>query len=74
MWLVNITCSEEAWKQNAIEFKAMTQKYQCEVITSKKMTDGTRIMAYKLEDVSDAENFQTECTNFAGFTSDFESL
>lgn len=74
MWLVNITCSEEAWKRNAIEFKAIAQKYQGEVITSKKTPDGTRIMAYKLEDVSDAESFQEECANFPGFASDFESL
>ncbi len=31
-------------------------------------------MAYKIEDVSDAEAFQEDCTKFAGFSSDFESL
>jgi hypothetical protein len=44
------------------------------VISSKKLPDGTRIMAYKIEDVSDAEEFQEKCANFPGFTSDFESL
>jgi hypothetical protein len=74
MWQVNITCSEEAWKRYATEFKAVAEKYECEVLTSKKKPDGTRIMAYKLTDVSDAEAFQEDCANFTGFTSDFESL
>ncbi len=74
MWRVNITCSEEAWKLKATEFKTLADKYQGNCITSKKMPDGTRFMAYKIEDVSDAESFQEECGNWAGFTSDFESL
>ena len=74
MWRVNITCSAEAWKQYGAAFKEMTAKYTCECISSKKMPDGTRIMAYKIEDVSDAEDFQAECGNFTGFISDFESL
>lgn len=74
MWRVNITCSGDAWKIHGAEFKTMAQNYQGEVISSKKLPDGTRIMAYKIEDVSDAEEFQEKCANFPGFTSDFESL
>ena len=74
MWRVNVTCSGDAWKQHGANFKSISDKYQGECISSKKMPDGTRIMAYKIEDVSDAEAFQEECTNFAGFTSDFEAL
>lgn len=74
MWRVNITCSGEAWKRYAVDFKAMANKYQGELIGSKKMPDETRIMSYKIEDVSDAEAFQEDCTKFTGFTSDFESL
>ncbi|MCC5647785.1 hypothetical protein LC607_33735 [Nostoc sp. CHAB 5824] len=74
MWKVNITCSGDAWKRYGTEFKAIAEKYQGELIGSKKMPDGTRIMSYKIEDVSDAESFQEDCTNFAGFTTDFESL
>ncbi|WP_414521278.1 hypothetical protein [Umezakia ovalisporum] len=48
--------------------------YQGECIASKKMPDGTRIMEYKIEDVSDAEAFQEECANLPGFTAEFESL
>ncbi|BAZ79445.1 MAG: hypothetical protein ACKO9I_11100 [Sphaerospermopsis kisseleviana] len=74
MWRVNITCSGDAWKIHGAEFKTMAQNYRGEVISSKKLPDGTRIMAYKIEDVSDAEEFQEKCANFPGFTSDFESL
>ena len=74
MWQVNITCSGDAWKIYGTEFKAIAEKYQGELIGSKKMPDGTRIMSYKIEDVSDAEAFQEDCANFAGFTTDFESL
>jgi hypothetical protein len=74
MWRVNITCSGDAWKRYAIDFKKTADKYQGELIGSKKMPDGTRIMAYKIEDVSDAEAFQEDCVNFMGFTADFESL
>lgn len=38
------------------------------------MPDGTRIMGYKIEDVSEAEAFQEECAKFVGFISDFEAL
>ncbi|MBW4612102.1 MAG: hypothetical protein KME21_02255 [Desmonostoc vinosum HA7617-LM4] len=74
MWQVNITCSGDAWKIYGSEFKAIADKYQGDCTSSKKMPDGTRIMTYKIEDVSDAEAFQEDCTHFAGFTADFESL
>jgi hypothetical protein len=74
MWRVNITCSDDAWKLYGINFKAIAEKYQGELIGSKKMPDGTRIMSYKIEDVSDAESFQEDCAKFAGFITDFESL
>ncbi|MBN3960569.1 hypothetical protein [Nostoc sp. NMS8] len=74
MWRVNITCSGDAWKLYGVDFKVIAEKYQGELIGSKKMPDGTRIMSYKIEDVSDAESFQEDCANFAGFTTDFESL
>ncbi|MFN6484854.1 MULTISPECIES: hypothetical protein [unclassified Nostoc] len=74
MWQVNITCSDDAWKLYGIDFKAIAEKYQGELISSKKMPDGRRIMSYKIEDVSDAEAFQEDCAKFAGFITDFESL
>lgn len=74
MWRINITCSGDAWKIHGAEFKTMAENYQSEVISSKKLPDGTRIMSYKIEDVSDAEEFSEQCTNFTGFTADFESL
>ncbi|AFZ58401.1 hypothetical protein H6G54_04560 [Anabaena cylindrica FACHB-243] len=74
MWKVNITCDEEAWKLYGVEFKALAGKYNGDLIGSKKMPNGIRIMGYKIEDVSEAEAFQEECAKFAGFTSDFESL
>ncbi|MEA5552854.1 hypothetical protein VB713_18070 [Anabaena cylindrica UHCC 0172] len=74
MWRVNITCNEESWKLYGVEFKALAGKYKGELIGSKKMPNGIRIMGYKIEDVSEAEAFQEECAAFAGFTSDFESM
>ena len=74
MWQVNISCNGDAWKLYGTQFKAMVQKYPAQLITSKKMPDDTRIMAYKIEDISDAETFQEDCTKFPGFTSDYESL
>lgn len=74
MWCVNITCSAEAWKISGAEFKQMVENYKTELIGSKKMPDGTRIMSYKIEDVSDAEEFQEKTGKFPGFISDFESL
>jgi hypothetical protein len=63
MWLVNVTCSDNGWKRSAVEFKAMTHKFQGNCVSSKKMPDGTRIMGYKIEDISDAESFSDECTS-----------
>lgn len=74
MWRVNITCSGDAWKLYGTEFKAIADKYQGELIGSKKTPDDTRIMSYKIEDVSDAESFGEDCARFSGFTADFESL
>ena len=74
MWRVNVTCSGEAWKNCGAEFKILLEKYKFELIDSKKMPDGKRIMGYKIEDVSDAESLQEDCAKFAGFQSDFESL
>ena len=74
MWRVNITCDGEAWKLSGAEFKKMAENYQTELIGSKKMPDGNRIMSYKIEDVSEAEALQEECTKFVGFISDFEAL
>lgn len=74
MWQVNINCSGEAWKNYGTEFKALLDKYPGDCITSKKMPDGQRIMVFKIEDVSNAEDFVAECQKFSGFTADFESL
>ena len=74
MWRVNITCSGNAWKMHGAEFKTMAENYQSEVISSQKLPDGTRVMAYKIEDVSDAEEFQENCYSFPGFVAEFESL
>ena len=52
----------------------MTESYEAELIGSQKMPDGTRIMGYKMEDISDVETFIDDCTKFPGFTADFESL
>ena len=74
MWRVNIRCDGEAWKRSGADFKIMTQSYPCELIGSQKMPDGSRIMGYKIENVDEAEIFQEMCENFAGFTTDYESL
>ena len=74
MWQVNITCDGEAWKVYGVEFKKMVGNYQAELIGSKKMPDGKRIMSYKIEDISEAEAFQEQCTKFIGFVADFEAL
>ncbi|WP_414541816.1 MULTISPECIES: hypothetical protein [Nostocaceae] len=74
MWRVNVTCSGDAWKQYGADFKKMADQYPCECISSKKMPDETRIMAYKIEDISDAETFQENCAKYTGFITDFESL
>ena len=74
MWLVTITCSDDAWKLYSAGFLAMADKYQGTCISSKKTPDGKRLMEYKIEDVGDAEAFQDECQNLEGFTAQFESL
>ena len=74
MWQVNIFCDGDAWKLSGAAFKALIEKYDSELIVSKKMPDGKRIMGYKIEDISDAESLIADCAQFAGFTADFESL
>lgn len=74
MWRVNINCDGESWKRYGADFKSMIEKYNCELIASKKMPNEQRIMGYKIEDVSDAESLVEDCANFTGFTADFESL
>lgn len=74
MWQVNVTCSGEAWKLYAADFKAMIEKYTYELVVSKKLPNEQRIMGYKIEDVSDAESFVEDSIKFPGFTADFESF
>jgi hypothetical protein len=74
MWLVTINCSTDAWKQSSTAFLALVDKYQGTCTSSKKTPNGDRTMEYKIEDVADAESFQDECQNLAGFTAQFESL
>ncbi len=74
MWLVIISCSGDAWKRYAVEFKAIADKYPGTCTSSKKMPDGQRLMEYKIEDVGDAEAFQDDCLNLEGFSARFESL
>ncbi|MDJ0731021.1 MAG: hypothetical protein QNJ33_13610 [Crocosphaera sp.] len=74
MWRINVRCDGSAWKQSGADFKTMTEKYQVELIGSQKMRDETRIMAYKMEDISEVETFVEDCLKFPGFTADFESL
>jgi hypothetical protein len=74
MWQVNIVCDGEAWKQHDVNFKMLIANYESELIVSKKMPDGQRIMGYKIEDISDAESLIEDCAKFAGFSADFESL
>ncbi len=74
MWRVNIQCNAEAWKQFGANFKALTENYSAELIASKKMSDGTRLMAYKFENIDEVETFQEDCCQFLGFTTDFESF
>ena len=52
----------------------MTENYEVEVIGSQNMPDGTRIMGYKMEDISEVDTFIEDCTKFPGLTADFESL
>ena len=75
MWLVTIQCSDDSWRIHGKTFKALAEKYPASLISSKKMPgDDRRIMTYKLEEVSDAEEFTDECQSLAGFTALFESL
>ena len=74
MWKVNINCDQEVWKLYGADFKKMTAGYPWELIGSKKLPDGSRIMSYKVEEISDVESLQEECAKFAGFTTDFEAL
>ena len=74
MWRVNVICSGEAWKQYGAEFKTMLETYSYALIASKKLPNEQRIMGYKIEDISEVESFIEDCTKFAGFTADFESL
>ena len=74
MWRVNITCDDQAWKLSGVEFKKIAENYKGELIGSKKMPDVKRIMSYKIEDISEAEAFQEQCTKFIGFVADFEAL
>jgi hypothetical protein len=48
MWRVNITCDDQAWKLSGVEFKKIAENYKGELIGSKKMPDGKRIMSYNL--------------------------
>ncbi|MEL4896313.1 hypothetical protein [Crocosphaera sp. Alani8] len=74
MWRVNVRCDGDSWKQSGAEFKTMTENYQLELIGSQKMPNGIRIMAYKMDDISEVETFIENCTIFPGFTAEFESL
>jgi len=74
MWQVNIICDGEAWKRHGADFKNLIANYESELIVSKKMPDGQRIMGYKIEDISDAESLIEDCDQFAGFSANFESL
>lgn len=74
MWLVTITCSTDAWKRLSTDFLAMADKYQGTCVSSKKTPDDKRFMEYKIEDVGDAEAFESECQNLEGFTAQLESL
>jgi hypothetical protein len=74
MWKVNINCDQEVWKLYGADFKKMIASYPYELIGSKKLPDGSRIMSYKVDEISEVESFQEECAKFAGFITDFESL
>ncbi|NJN49629.1 MAG: hypothetical protein HC805_07520 [Alkalinema sp. RL_2_19] len=75
MWRVTITCSADSWSQFGTAFKAIAEKYPGTPISSKKMKDDeSRIMEYKLDDVSEAEEFMEECMTLVGFTAFFEAL
>jgi hypothetical protein len=75
MWRVIIQCSAESWANHAAAFKAIAARYPGEAIASKKMKgDERRIMEYRVEGVSDAEEFVEECGALEGFVATFEAL
>jgi hypothetical protein len=75
MWRVTIQCSDDNWRVHGGAFKTMVEKYPATLLSSKKMPgDDQRIMAYQLEDVSDAEDFVADCLRLSGFAAMFESL
>jgi hypothetical protein len=75
MWRVIIQCSAESWSANAVAFKEIAARYPGESIASKKMKgDERRIMEYRIESVSDAEDFVDECLKLEGFAATFEAL
>ncbi|MFN5893621.1 MAG: hypothetical protein ACK45Z_13460, partial [Dolichospermum sp.] len=71
---LNIYCDYQSWKLSVFEFNKIEENYKGELMGSKKMPDGKRIMSYKIEDISEAEAFAEECTKFVGFTGYFASL
>lgn len=75
MWRVLVNCSAEAWTEHSVAFKAIADRYAGEPgITRKMQGDQRRTMEYKLEDVSDAEEFVEACMALTGFMALFESL
>ena len=74
MWLVTINCSTDAWKQCSAAFLALVDKYEGTCESSQKTADDQRLIAYKIDYVSDAEAFTEECQNLAGFTAEMASL
>ncbi len=75
MWCVTIECSAEDWQINGKAFKELIAKYPATLLSSKKMHgDERRIMAYQIENVSDAEDLTEECLTLSGFKAMFESL
>jgi hypothetical protein len=75
MWRVTIQCSDNSWRAQGAAFKLIADKYPATLLSSKKMPgDDRRVMAYQIEDVSDAEAFAEECSGLAGFVAMFESL
>ncbi|WP_310486770.1 hypothetical protein [Chamaesiphon sp. VAR_69_metabat_338] len=75
MWRVTINCSAEDWRIHGAAFKELATKYPASLLSSKKMHgDERRIMEYKIEQVSDAEDFTDACLTIPGFSALFESL
>jgi hypothetical protein len=75
MWKIIIQCSAESWKNSATEFKAIAAQYPLTLGSSKKMKGNEqRIMEYEIENVSEAEDFISDCMRLDGFSGTFESL